>query len=552
MGDIASAAEYEVRLGSHVGGDKYINWYGGFGRGTAWCAIFVSYCAYMAGVLGSKVPKYASCWAGVSWFRSQGRFQPRENYWPRRGDVVFFSSSKYPNGGAHTGIVVSVTTSAITLIEGNTSNSVAYRTYSKGGGSTSRSYTYASIYGFGITNTAANNEQNGVPVGPSTGGNNTNYINKSTSTGDSSALTGAPAAPVSVPITTVVIKSIEGDGGVYKYTDLKSAQSVIDAGVEIMIQNDKIYLPVVSGDVTLEQERKNTPGCLKFSVVKDGVLNIQEGNPVRMRVDGRNVFYGYIFSKSRTDSDIINITCYDQIRYLKNKDTIAYSNQTYGGLLQLIAKRYNLTLGDVEDTEFVMPPRIEEGTLLDMLMNASDMTVLNKATGNKLYVLYDDFGELSLKNIENMMLPILIEKDTASEYSYTSTIDSGVYNKIMLAADNSVTGQREVYVAQDPESQSNWGILQYYEKMNDSTDEIMKEKARVLLNYYNKKGRTLSIRKCFGDIRVRGGSSLPVMLNIGDMEVRNFMVVEKVKHTFSDGLHLMDLILIGIRGEFRV
>ena len=69
-------------------------------------------------------------------------------------------------------------------------------------------------------------------------------------------------------------------------------------------------------------------------------------------------------------------------------------------------------------------------------------------------------------------------------------------------------------------------------------------------DYYGKKRRTLSINKCLGDIRVRGGSSLVVMLELGDMELKNYMVVESVKHTFSQGEHWMDLDVTGWRGEF--
>ena len=54
----------------------------------------------------------------------------------------------------------------------------------------------------------------------------------------------------------------------------------------------------------------------------------------------------------------------------------------------------------------------------------------------------------------------------------------------------------------------------------------------------------------FGDIRVRGGSSVIVNMGLGDLNVRNYMCVEKVVHKFSHGLHTMDLSVSGIKGEF--
>lgn len=35
------------------------------------------------------------------------------------------------------------------------------------------------------------------------------------------------------------------------------------------------------------------------------------------------------------------------------------------------------------------------------------------------------------------------------------------------------------------------------------------------------------------------------------MDLSNYMGVEKAKHTFSDGIHTMDLYLAGVRGEFH-
>ena len=43
-------------------------------------------------------------------------------------------------------------------------------------------------------------------------------------------------------------------------------------------------------------ERKGTPGKLEFTVIKDGVLNFQEGNPVKLTVNGTTMFYGFVFT----------------------------------------------------------------------------------------------------------------------------------------------------------------------------------------------------------------------------------------------------------------
>ena len=94
-------------------------------------------------------------------------------------------------------------------------------------------------------------------------------------------------------------------------------------GAEILIQHgSSIQFPPVVEGAKLSWERKGTPGKLTFSVVKTPGLNFQEGDPVKLTVDGTPMFYGFVFIKSRDKDSTIDVTAYDQLRYLKNKDTI--------------------------------------------------------------------------------------------------------------------------------------------------------------------------------------------------------------------------------------
>ena len=75
-------------------------------------------------------------------------------------------------------------------------------------------------------------------------------------------------------------------------------------------------------------------------------------------------------------------------------------------------------------------------------------------------------------------------------------------------------------------------------------------KAKALMKYYNVIHRELTMQKVFGDVRARAGTSVCVGMGLGDINIKNYMCVEKAKHTFSNGLYTMDLYLSGIRGEF--
>lgn len=315
--------------------------------------------------------------------------------------------------------------------------------------------------------------------------------------------------------------------------------------VELLIQNgSKVYIPVVEEGITWQTERKGSPGELKFSVVKDDIINFTEGNAVRLKVDGKNVFYGFVFTKKRNKDGIIEVTAYDQLRYLKNKDTYVYTNKTAGEFIKMIASDFQMQTGTLEDTGFKIASRVEENTtLFDMIQNALDLTLQNK---KEMFVMYDDFGKVALKNISSMIVNILIDEETGENFDYSSSIDSDTYNRIKLTYDNEKTGKRDVYIAQDSNNMNSWGVLQYFDTLQEG--ENGKAKADALLELYNKKTRTLSVTNVFGDTRVRAGCMVVVQLDLGDVRVKNLMLVEKCKHIFKESEHFMDLSLRG--GEF--
>ena len=156
--------------------------------------------------------------------------------------------------------------------------------------------------------------------------------------------------------------------------------------------------------------------------------------------------------------------------------------------------------------------------------------------------LYDDFGKLTLKNANDMMSTTLIYENTAENFDYTSSIDDETYNSVVLyykGEDESM----KIYTAHSPSKIKEWGVLRYFEEVKNPA--IAQNKANSLLKLYNKKTRELKVTGAFGDVSVRGGTLIPVKLNLGDIKTNNFMLVEKVTHTFEDNQHTMDLTLEG-------
>lgn len=324
-----------------------------------------------------------------------------------------------------------------------------------------------------------------------------------------------------------------------------------DYMVELLIstQSGQTFIPALEEPIEWTTERRSSPGKLTFNVVKDNVISFQEGDSVSLKVDGKPVFFGFIFTKKRDREQIISCTAYDQLRYFKNKDTYVYKNKTASQFIQMLAADFNLNVGTMEDTGFVIASRVEDNTsLFDMAENALDLTLTNT---KQMFVLYDDFGKLTLKNIANMKvgdggLYFMIDAESGENFEYASSIDDQTYNKIKLSYENEKGGKRDIYIAQDSSHINQWGVLQYFDTL--SKGENGAAKADALLKLYNAKTRKLRILNAFGDVRVRAGSMIIVNLGLGDINVKNFMLVEKATHTFRLDEHFMTLTVRG--GEF--
>lgn len=303
-----------------------------------------------------------------------------------------------------------------------------------------------------------------------------------------------------------------------------------------VVHRGTAFFPSVEDGITLETERAGSPGKLSFTVISDG-SQFEEGDCVAVYADWVPMFKGFVFSKKRDRDGRVKVVAYDQLRYLKNRWEYVYEGKTAADVVAMIAADFGLQVGTLADTGYVIPSRdSNNGTLFDTVQTAIDETLLH--TG-KLYVLYDDFGKLCLKSDEDLMTDYLVLPESAENFDYASSIDGETYNYIVLVTDGAVPPEE----AYDHETIAKWGVLRKYEKVDDWAQ--VQQQAKQMLELYNRPTRTLQVKGCFGDPRVRGGSSVLVKLDLGDVQLSQYMMVEKVKHSFKNGLHQMDMTLKG-------
>lgn len=311
--------------------------------------------------------------------------------------------------------------------------------------------------------------------------------------------------------------------------------------------------PIIKDDIKVEQSRTGSPTKMTFTVCKVKGLKINLGASVRFMYEGHKIFKGFVFDRTRNSDQFIDYICYDQLRYLKNKDTFIYKNKTCGEVVKMVCKKFNLKTGTVDNGSYKIKKRIEDNkTLFDVINNAVNLEEDN--TG-KIYVLYDDFGKICLRTVTQLTITPQNWAVTAmmlEDFDYNASIDKETYNQILLYKDvetkkakGSKSGSkvRKRYVAKDSKNIGKWGILQYTEKIEDG--ENGKSKADALLKYYDKYTRTLTLKGVLGNYKVRAGSRIWVNLKLGDLKLNSYVLVEKAVHTFKDGLYLMELTVIG-------
>ena len=313
--------------------------------------------------------------------------------------------------------------------------------------------------------------------------------------------------------------------------------------IELLITNEGVtYIPIVKKEIKWEVSADGSAGKLTFEVYADGILKVQEGNEVRLRYNDKDVFFGFVFSKKSSKENWISITAYDQLRYLKNKYSYLYENKSVSGAIKELASTFQLNVGVIDDTEYLIPSLVEDNeTLLDIILDGLSETTYQM---KKKYILYDKFGKLTLTNMENMYTTVLVDASTIQDFSYESSIDSDTYNRVILYYDpDEDTATRQYFKAEDVDNVKKWGMLLYYESVK--APSIGQEKANAILALKNKKTRKLSISGGIGNLNVRAGCLVVVNLKLEDTIKQSYMMVTKVTHTFTNDHHTMNLDLEG-------
>ena len=224
----------------------------------------------------------------------------------------------------------------------------------------------------------------------------------------------------------------------------------------------------IAREIEFTTNRMDSPGKLKFTCLEDGPIGIPEGSSVEYLVDGMKLFKGFVFTIERTRDGETSYTAYDQLRYLKSNASYSLDNMSFEQILTRIAGDFGLTVGTLEETGYVFPTFLKEDEdCLNIVFDALSETIVQ--TG-KIFILYDKAGELTLVEAKNWFTNTMVgDGSLVTDYTYKRDIDSDTYNRVKLVRKNEKSGRTDVYVHEDTDTIKKWGLLQYYDEVDENS-----------------------------------------------------------------------------------
>lgn len=129
-----------------------------------------------------------------------------------------------------------------------------------------------------------------------------------------------------------------------------------------------------------------------------------------------------------------------------------------------------------------------------------------------------------------------------TDYTYKRDIDSDTYNRIKLVRKNEDTGRTDVYLHEDTETIKKWGILQYYDEVDENLNTVqIDQMCAAYLTYYDRVLQTITL-EALGVPEIRAGSIVPIQINtVKDLRMPRLLLAEKVTHSFEGGSHTMSI-----------
>lgn len=285
-------------------------------------------------------------------------------------------------------------------------------------------------------------------------------------------------------------------------------------------------------------EKPNRSLTVIFKNTVDGrnkAFAISNGEAVQFFIDNRRIFIGVVFSTDIDESGNMTVNCFDRNYYtLKSNTTRQFKNKKASDVVRLLAKDFNIPIGTIENTSYVIPKLIlRNHSLYDMMMKAIVLTY--KQTGKRFFFGNED-GKLTLRQHKNNVTPwILAAGSNLTKASYSLSIeDTKTQVQVVGGKDNKFS-----HTAKSVSSQKLYGVMQHYEEIDeDATKSQVKQRAETLLKEMNVINDQASI-SAIGIFDVITGCGVYVREPMTGLAGGYYVTSDT--HTIRNGVHEMQL-----------
>ena len=324
-------------------------------------------------------------------------------------------------------------------------------------------------------------------------------------------------------------------------------------------------------NIRMRSSLKDNCGTLTFKLLHDDCQRLfSNGDRVRLYLDGRCWFCGFIFNMQYGGKNDMQVTVFDFLRYfktplmymksqLKTQDGTKglTASETFKKLCTDLAIPYSVI---TNSTTPVPAQNYDRKTGFNIMEFAITQTLLNSSQDNRKYFtfyhesnldvdegvenyldtqLFKTSGEVQFQLRNNLTVDVPITDELLIKYNYESSIDKQSYNEVVLYKDQKTylsskgktlkrgkkTGTRIVKSASNNTLKGKWGYLPYYHKCPDGyTEAQMQNVANQLQNILGRETHSLQL-SCYGIIGLRAGQLVGV--GIKDIATNTNIGVEK-------------------------
>ena len=318
-------------------------------------------------------------------------------------------------------------------------------------------------------------------------------------------------------------------------------------------------------NIRMRSSLKDNCGTLTFKLLHDDCQRLfSNGDRVRLYLDGRCWFCGFIFSMQYAGKNDMQVTVFDFLRYFKTP--LMYmktqlmtqdgtkgltASETFKKLCTDLAIPYSVR---TNSTTPVPAQNYDRKTGFNIMEFAITQTLLNSSEDNRKYFtfyhesnldadegvenyldtqLFKTSGEVQFQLRNNLTVDVPITDELLIKYNYESSIDKQSYNEVVLYKDQKTylsakgktlkkgkkTGTRLVKSSNNgPDKdkwnllKGKWGYLPYYHKCPDGyTEAQMQSVANQLQNILGRETHSLQL-SCYGIIGLRAGQLVGVSI----------------------------------------